>query len=61
MVEDGVVHIRKVTVARDLGTSLEVSDGVKAGDKVVLNPAVDLAEGGRINVQAEKESVAAER
>jgi RND family efflux transporter MFP subunit len=48
VVEDGVVHIRKVSVARDLGTSLELNDGVKQGDKVVLNPAVNLAEGNRV-------------
>jgi RND family efflux transporter MFP subunit len=48
VVEDGVIHIRKVSVARDLGTSLELNDGVKAGDKIVLNPAVNLAEGNRV-------------
>jgi RND family efflux transporter MFP subunit len=48
VVEDGVVHIRKVSVARDLGTTLELRDGVKSGDKVVLNPAVTLAEGSRV-------------
>jgi RND family efflux transporter MFP subunit len=48
VVDDGVVHLRKVSVARDLGTSLELSDGVKQGDRVVLNPAVNLAEGNRV-------------
>src|SRR5262249_51405290 len=44
VVEDGVVRIRKVSVARDMGTSLELRDGVKEGDKVVLNPPVNLAD-----------------
>ena len=48
VVEDGVAHIRKVSVARDLGTSLGLNDGVKSGDKVVLNPAVNLAEGNPV-------------
>jgi RND family efflux transporter MFP subunit len=52
VVNDGIVHIRKVSVSRDLGTSLELSDGVKAGDKVVLNPAVNLAEGNRVRASA---------
>jgi hypothetical protein len=48
-VETGVVHIRKLTVVRDRGTSLEVSDGVKDGDQVILNPAPDLVEGQTVN------------
>jgi RND family efflux transporter MFP subunit len=49
VVEDGIVHIRKLEVARDFGTEVEVRTGVRAGDLVVLNPAVDLAEGARVN------------
>jgi RND family efflux transporter MFP subunit len=48
VVQDGVVHIHKVSIARDLGTSLELSDGVKQGDKVVRNPAVNLTEGSKV-------------
>ena len=48
VVEDGVARIRKVVVARDLGTALEVRDGVKPGDQVILNPAVDLVEGSKV-------------
>jgi RND family efflux transporter MFP subunit len=51
VVENGVAHIRKVDLARDLGTTVEVRDGVKDGDQVVLNPPVDLADGGRVNPQ----------
>src|SRR3984957_12922484 len=42
VVENGVVRVRKLTVVRDRGTSVEVSDGVKDGDQVILNPPVDL-------------------
>ena len=52
VVEDGVVHLRKISVARDLGTQVEVRDGVKAGDQVVLNPMVDLADGNRVRPRA---------
>jgi RND family efflux transporter MFP subunit len=51
VVENGVVHLRKISIARDLGTSVEVHKGIKAGDQVVLNPAVNLAEGARVKVQ----------
>lgn len=39
-------RIRKVRVPRDLGTQVEVNAGVKEGDRVILNPAVNLPEGG---------------
>jgi RND family efflux transporter MFP subunit len=50
-VENGVVHIRKLTVVRDRGITLDVSDGVKAGDQVILNPPVDISEGRTVNPQ----------
>ena len=51
VVENGVAHIRKVEVARDLGTEVEVRDGVKDGDEVVLNPPIELQEGGRVEIR----------
>jgi RND family efflux transporter MFP subunit len=51
VVENGVAHIRRVTVVRDFGTSVEVSEGVKVGDQVILNPAVDLTDGRKVNVR----------
>jgi hypothetical protein len=51
VVENGVVHLRKVTVVRDLGQQVEVNSGVKPGDQVILNPAVDLAEGGKVRAK----------
>jgi RND family efflux transporter MFP subunit len=48
VVENGVVHLRKIGVVRDLGREVLVNSGVKQGDKVILNPAVDLAEGDKV-------------
>ncbi len=50
VVEDGVAHIRKISVARDLGKEVEVRDGVKQGDLVILNPPVELAEGSKVQI-----------
>jgi RND family efflux transporter MFP subunit len=50
VVEDGVAHIRPVTVARDFGTTVEVSAGVKDGDQVILNPPVDLTDGHKVKL-----------
>jgi RND family efflux transporter MFP subunit len=52
VVENGVAHVRKISVARDLGTQVEVRDGVKSGDQVVLNPTVDLTDGSRVRTRA---------
>ena len=38
VVEDGVAHSRKITKIRALGTEVEVSDGVKQGNQVVITP-----------------------
>ena len=48
VVENGVVHLRRIGVVRDLGREVLVNSGVKQGDQVVLNPAVDLAEGAKV-------------
>ena len=53
VVEDGKAEIRKVRVTRDLGTRVEVDAGVKAGDQVILNPPVNLPEGGKVRVAAQ--------
>ena len=52
VIENGVVHSRKITEIRDLGTEVEVSDGVKQGDEVVLSPPVDLDDGSKVQVRA---------
>jgi RND family efflux transporter MFP subunit len=51
VVEHGVVHLHKVNVVRDLGRQVLVNSGVKRGDLVILNPAVDLAEGTRVRTR----------
>jgi RND family efflux transporter MFP subunit len=53
VVENGVAHIQKVTVVRDFGTEVEASNGVKDGDRVILNPPVDLADGGKVQIRSE--------
>ena len=51
VVENGVAHIRHVTVVRDFGTTVEVSAGVKDGDQVILNPPVDLTDGHKVEIR----------
>jgi RND family efflux transporter MFP subunit len=51
VVEDGTAHLRKIEVVRDMGTEVEASDGVAAGEKVILNPKVGLTDGSRVRVR----------
>jgi RND family efflux transporter MFP subunit len=51
VVENDTARIRNVTVVRDFGTSVEVSEGVAAGDKVIMNPQVDLADGRKVTIR----------
>jgi RND family efflux transporter MFP subunit len=53
VVRDGKSEIRRVRVARDLGTQVEVDAGVKPGDRVVLNPPVNLVEGSKVQLAAQ--------
>jgi RND family efflux transporter MFP subunit len=48
VVKDGKAEFRKVRVTRDRGTQVEVDSGVKAGDQVILNPPVTLADGSKV-------------
>jgi hypothetical protein len=51
VVENGVDHIPKITEVRDLGTVIEVSEGVKDGDQAILNPPVDLTDGHKVTIR----------
>jgi RND family efflux transporter MFP subunit len=51
VVEDGVARVRRVTESRDFGTTVELSEGVKDGDQVILNPPVDLTDGHKVTVR----------
>jgi RND family efflux transporter MFP subunit len=54
--ENGVARFRKVDIVHDLGTQVEVSDGVKAGDLVIRSPAVNLADGNRVQMAPLREA-----
>jgi hypothetical protein len=53
VVSNDKVEIRKVRIKRDLGTRVEVDSGIKAGDQVILNPPVNLVDGGKVQPRPE--------
>jgi RND family efflux transporter MFP subunit len=44
-------HLQQLAIGRDYGTSLEVLQGLRAGDWIVLNPPDSLDEGMQVNVK----------
>lgn len=52
-VNDGKAEIRKVRVTRDFGTWVEADTGVTSDEQVILNPPVNLVDGGEVRVAAQ--------
>jgi RND family efflux transporter MFP subunit len=50
---EGRVHFANVVPGRDYGATMEIVSGVSAGERAVLNPTDDLAEGAHVRVVAE--------
>jgi RND family efflux transporter MFP subunit len=46
----GVTHLQKVGLGRDLGRTIEIVSGVSDGARVVANPSDTLADGMRVRV-----------
>jgi RND family efflux transporter MFP subunit len=51
--DSGVVHLKKITIGKDLGTKLEITDGIEANDRVILNPSDSLADGQKVRVDTD--------
>src|SRR5271168_3207725 len=49
VVENNVVHLHKIAITTDYGTEVEVDEGIKEGDQVILQPPVNLADGDKVH------------
>ncbi|MDE2060144.1 MAG: efflux RND transporter periplasmic adaptor subunit [candidate division NC10 bacterium] len=49
--KDGKVDFRKVTIARDSGSMVEISSGIAIGDRVGLNISNQITQGETVNAQ----------
>jgi RND family efflux transporter MFP subunit len=49
---NGRVAMRRVVITKDLGTSVEISSGLAAGDKIINNPPDSLRPGDQVKIAA---------
>ena len=47
----GLVTLRDVEIGRNLGTTVEITSGLKPADRVVLNPSDSLETGMRVRIE----------
>src|SRR5262249_34692200 len=50
---DNVVHIRKVRLGRDFGTTVEILSGCSPGERIVVSPSDLLRDGAKVRVHAD--------
>jgi len=58
---DGTVHFKLIHIGRDLGTNIEVLDGLEVGQMLAVNPGDTVREGARVKAQASSEKAAPKR
>ena len=49
----GTVHLKKITIGRDFGSTLEVTSGATKEDRVVVNPSDSLQDGAKVDASEE--------
>ncbi len=56
--EQNKVQLQKIKVGRDYGTKMDVIDGLKGGERLVLNPSDALSQGDVVSVVADAPAAA---
>lgn len=48
--DDNLVHLKSITISRDFGAEVEIDDGIKAGEKIIINPSDSISNGDKVKV-----------
>lgn len=56
--EQNVVSLKDIKIGRDLGTKIEVSEGIGPEDSIVVNPSDSLTDGQKVQVKTENQKPA---
>jgi RND family efflux transporter MFP subunit len=57
--QDNRIQLKKITIGRDFGNSLEILQGVEPADRVVINPPDALEQGEQVNIAQQAAPAAA--
>ncbi len=49
--KDGKVHLRRITIGRDFGATLEILGGLDLSDQIIINPSDSLEEGQQVHIK----------
>lgn len=52
--QDHDVHLQPITVYRDFGGSVEISDGLRGGEQIALAPPATLEDGAKVKLRPEQ-------
>lgn len=52
LVREGKIHYQTLVLGRDFGANIEVTQGLKSGEQLVLNPTENLTEGLAVTAKA---------
>jgi len=52
---DGKVQLRRISIGKDYGTTLEIVGGIDVNDRVIVNPADSIEDGQQVNVAPQKQ------
>lgn len=56
--EQNKVHLIPITVDRDYGTNMDISQGLKGDEQVILNPSDSIADGDEVHIVKDVEAKA---
>ena len=48
--QNGIVHLRPISIGRDFGSTLEILGGIDANERIIVNPSDSLEDGQKVHV-----------
>jgi len=48
--QNGIVHLRPISIGRDYGATLEILGGVDSNEQIIINPSDSLEEGQKVRI-----------
>ena len=52
--DQNTVHLKDIKIGRDMGTKLEIIEGIDENDQVIVNPSDSLADGQKVRIDTSK-------